>query len=139
MVGARWRADCQPRNEIKSPARLRPRPRLRSLCLIVSNNLAAGVSAHFWQLDRCLSRGSRNFYGRPGTWKRPLAFYTQLEFLIATGAALTPALFWLIRAVYIASGGILAMGAFVGTCGDLDWKRVNEQRIAMSVGYDVTM
>src|SRR6266576_3811188 len=45
--------------------------------------------------------------------RRPLAFYAGLEFFIAGSAALTPALVWSIRAVYIACGGTLAMGPFV--------------------------
>ena len=48
--------------------------------------------------------------------KRPLAFYAGLEFFIACSAALTPALVWSIRAIYIAFGGTLAMGPFVSTC-----------------------
>ena len=48
--------------------------------------------------------------------RRPLAFYAGLEFLIALSAALTPALVSIIRAVYIACGGTLAMGTFVSTC-----------------------
>jgi len=48
--------------------------------------------------------------------RRPLAFYAGLEFLIAISAALTPALVSLIRAVYIACGGTLAMGTFLSTC-----------------------
>lgn len=48
--------------------------------------------------------------------RRPLAFYAGLEFLIALSAALTPALVSIVRAVYIACGGNLAMGPFVSTC-----------------------
>ena len=46
---------------------------------------------------------------------RPLAFYAKLEFLIAASAALTPALIWIIRAIYVALGGTLAMGDIAGT------------------------
>ena len=48
--------------------------------------------------------------------KRPLAFYAQLEFFIAVSAALTPALVWLVRALYIATGGAMTMGNFAATC-----------------------
>jgi len=111
---------------------------LREFRLIFGNSTAASAAVLGIFMGG-LGLGSALLGGYAERTRRPLAFYTQLEFLIATGAALTPALVWLIRAVYIASGGTLAMGAFVGTCGDLDWKRVNEQRIAMSVAYDVTM
>src|SRR6185295_9651828 len=36
---------------------------------------------------------------------RPLEFYAQLEFLVAVSAAITPALVWIARAAYLATGG----------------------------------
>jgi spermidine synthase len=41
---------------------------------------------------------------------RPLAFYAQLEFFIAISSAATPALVWLVRQVYTALGGSIALG-----------------------------
>jgi spermidine synthase len=46
---------------------------------------------------------------------RPLAFYGKLELLIALSAAVTPALIWLIRHIYLAVGGTLALGLAFGT------------------------
>ena len=46
-----------------------------------------------------------------GKHPAPLAFYARLEFLIAISAALTPALIWLIRAAYIASGRNIRHGS----------------------------
>ena len=48
--------------------------------------------------------------------RRPLAFYAGLEFFIALSAALTPALVWSIRAMYVACGGTLAMGPVLSPC-----------------------
>lgn len=42
---------------------------------------------------------------------RPLRFYAQLEFLIATAAALSPLLLWLTRAAYLSLGGAESVGA----------------------------
>src|SRR5687767_3552663 len=42
--------------------------------------------------------------------KRPLVLYGKLEVLIALSAALTPALLWLVRKIYIATGGSVALG-----------------------------
>jgi spermidine synthase len=41
---------------------------------------------------------------------QPLAFYGQLELLIAISAAVTPALLWLARQLYIALGGSVVLG-----------------------------
>jgi len=46
---------------------------------------------------------------------RPLAFYAQLETLIALSAALTPGLLWLVRWLYIQLGGTVVLGLAVGT------------------------
>jgi spermidine synthase len=46
---------------------------------------------------------------------RPLAFYAQLELLIALSAALSPLLIFAARHLYIALGGTQAMGVLVGT------------------------
>ncbi len=63
-----------------------------------------------------LGFGSALLGRRAESAKRPLAFYAGLEFFIAISAALTPALVWLIRAIYIGCGGTLAMGTFLSTC-----------------------
>lgn len=41
---------------------------------------------------------------------RPLRFYATLELLIAAAVALTPLLLWLIRRLYIATGGTMSLG-----------------------------
>src|SRR3954463_8455518 len=41
---------------------------------------------------------------------QPLRLYARLEFLIALSAALTPTLVWLVRALYITTGGTVVMG-----------------------------
>src|SRR5262249_54996004 len=46
---------------------------------------------------------------------RPLLLYAQLETLIAIFAALTPALLWLVRLLYVALGGSVVLGTFRGT------------------------
>ncbi|HEY6930201.1 MAG TPA: fused MFS/spermidine synthase [Thermoanaerobaculia bacterium] len=46
---------------------------------------------------------------------RPLAFYGQLELLIAASAAVTPLLVWLVRVAYIATGGTGRLGMAGGT------------------------
>jgi spermidine synthase/predicted MFS family arabinose efflux permease len=52
---------------------------------------------------------------RSDTKARPLAFYAQLELLIAISAALSPLLIFAARQLYIALGGTQAMGVLVGT------------------------
>ena len=62
-----------------------------------------------------LGLGSVLFGGRCEKTKRPLAFYAKLEFGIAIAAALTPFLITLVRHVYSALGGSLALGPVAGT------------------------
>jgi len=45
----------------------------------------------------------------------PMRLYATLELGVAVSAAVTPALLWLVRRVYIAAGGTLALGLIVGT------------------------
>jgi spermidine synthase len=47
--------------------------------------------------------------------KRPLAFYANLELLIALSAAVTPLLVGLVRTVYVALGGTVSLGLGVGS------------------------
>lgn len=47
--------------------------------------------------------------------RRPLELYGNLEALIAVSAALTPALVWLARQVYVALGGTMALGLVGGS------------------------
>src|SRR3954471_1212428 len=46
---------------------------------------------------------------------RPLAYYANLEVLIAVSAALTPAFLWVARAAYVAVGGTTVLGTAGGT------------------------
>ncbi len=46
---------------------------------------------------------------------RPLAFYAKLELTIAASAAVSPLLLSLVRSIYIAAGGTLALGMGAGT------------------------
>ena len=46
---------------------------------------------------------------------RPLALYAYLELFIAASAALTPLLVWIARELYVALGGVLALGPVVAT------------------------
>src|SRR5947207_12698683 len=46
---------------------------------------------------------------------RPLAFYGNLELLIALSAALSPALLWLVAKAYFAIGGSVKLGLFFAT------------------------
>ena len=46
---------------------------------------------------------------------RPLAFYAQLEAMIALSAAATPGLLWLVRWTYVKLGGTIALGMALGT------------------------
>jgi spermidine synthase len=87
---------------------------LREFRLIFGNSTAASAAVLGIFMGG-LGLGSALLGKRAENTRRPLAFYAQLEFLIALSAALTPALIWLIRAAYIASGGTFAMGAFAGT------------------------
>ena len=54
-----------------------------------------------------------------GRWseqtKKPLLLYGNLELLIALSAALTPALVWLVRHAYAATGGTMVLGSAMGT------------------------
>jgi spermidine synthase len=88
---------------------------LREFRLIFGNSTAASAAVVGIFMGG-LGLGSALLGRRAERAKRPLAFYAQLEFLIAASAALTPTLVSLVRAVYIASGGTFAMGSFVGTC-----------------------
>ncbi len=47
--------------------------------------------------------------------KKPLLLYGNLELLIALSAALTPALVWLARHAYAATGGTMVLGSVAGT------------------------
>jgi spermidine synthase len=87
---------------------------LREFRLIFGNSTAASAAVLGIFMGG-LGLGSALLGQRAEKTKRPLAFYARLEFLIAASAALTPALVWLIRAAYIASGGTFAMGTLVGT------------------------
>src|SRR5436190_14132009 len=46
---------------------------------------------------------------------KPLVFYANLELLIALAAAVTPALVWLVRVIYAATGGTFVLGHWLGT------------------------
>ena len=50
---------------------------------------------------------------------QPLRFYATLEAIVAISAALTPLLFFVVRALYLFSGGSTSLGAFVATTGRL--------------------
>src|SRR5436309_4418041 len=52
-----------------------------------------------------LGLGSALLGKRADAHPRPLAFYGNLELLIAISAALTPALLWLVAKIYFATGG----------------------------------
>jgi spermidine synthase len=88
---------------------------LREFRLIFGNSTAASAAVLGIFMGG-LGVGSTLLGQRAERTRRPLAFYARLELLITATAALTPTLIWLIRAVYITSGGTLAMGAFAGTC-----------------------
>ena len=62
-----------------------------------------------------LGLGSRILGRRTDSIERPLEFYGKLELGIAASAAVTPALLWLVRQVYLVLGGSLAMGAIMGS------------------------
>src|SRR5438093_2679515 len=62
-----------------------------------------------------LGFGSAILGRRSESKARPLRFYAQLELMIAVSAALTPALIWLMRQIYLALGGTLTMGLGLGT------------------------
>ena len=62
-----------------------------------------------------LGFGSAILGRRSESKARPLRFYAKLELMIAVSAALTPALIWLMRQIYLALGGTLTMGLGLGT------------------------
>ncbi|RKG99074.1 fused MFS/spermidine synthase, partial [Corallococcus carmarthensis] len=62
-----------------------------------------------------LGLGSALLGARADRQARPLAFYANLELLIAASAALSPFLVEAVRAVYIALGGTPVMGLGLGT------------------------
>ncbi len=66
-----------------------------------------------------LGLGSWLLGGRADRAKSPLAYYANLEFLIAISAALTPLFLWIARAVYIAIGGTTVLGQTGGTIARL--------------------
>jgi spermidine synthase len=62
-----------------------------------------------------LGLGSRFLGKLADRAERPLELYGKLELGIAASAALTPALLWLIRKLYLALGGSLALGLVFGS------------------------
>jgi len=62
-----------------------------------------------------LGLGSALLGRRVEATRRPLGLYANLEVLIAVTAALTPLLVWLVRHVYVASGGTAVLGQGWGT------------------------
>ncbi len=62
-----------------------------------------------------LGLGSALLGGRSEKAKRPLQLYGNLELWIAVFTALTPALFWLVRKAYEASGGSMVLGPILTT------------------------
>ena len=62
-----------------------------------------------------LGLGSAILGRRSESKEHPLRFYARLELMIAASAALTPALIWLMRQIYLALGGTLTMGLGWGT------------------------
>jgi len=62
-----------------------------------------------------LGLGSRLLGRRADAAERPLEFYGRLELGIAASAAITPGLLWLVRKLYLALGGSLAMGIVFGS------------------------
>src|SRR5260370_39473550 len=62
-----------------------------------------------------LGAGSLVLGPRVDRHAKPVRFYGQLEFLIACFAAVTPGLLWLVRRLYIALGGPVALGVVRGT------------------------
>ena len=62
-----------------------------------------------------LGLGSAILGRRSEAKRRPLEFYAKLELMIAGSVVLTPALIWLIRQLYLALGGTVAMGLGFGT------------------------
>ncbi len=61
-----------------------------------------------------LGLGSRVLGARADRHPRPLLFYSRLEAGIATAAALSPLLLWVVRAAYVAVGGTQVLGGFAG-------------------------
>lgn len=62
-----------------------------------------------------LGLGSAWLGKRAEASKRPLLYYGNLELLIALSAAITPALVWVVRHLYAATGGTMVLGYGVGT------------------------
>jgi spermidine synthase len=87
---------------------------LRELRLVFGSSTAASAAV-LGIFMAGLGAGSALLGRRAEGKTRPLAFYAKLEFLIAASAAVTPGLIWMIRALYVALGGTLAMGDIAGT------------------------
>jgi spermidine synthase len=66
-----------------------------------------------------LGLGSWLLGGRADRSPRPLAFYANLELAIAASAALTPAILWVARAVYVGVGGTTVLGTAGGAVARL--------------------
>lgn len=62
-----------------------------------------------------LGLGGALLGSRADKHRRPLELYGNLEALIAVSAALTPALVWLARTVYVALGGTVSLGLVGGS------------------------
>jgi spermidine synthase len=62
-----------------------------------------------------LGVGSALLGKRADAHPRPLAFYGNLELLIAASAALSQPLLWLVAKIYFAAGGSVNLGLFVST------------------------
>ncbi|HVR41326.1 MAG TPA: fused MFS/spermidine synthase [Thermoanaerobaculia bacterium] len=62
-----------------------------------------------------LGAGSAILGRRADQKTQPLAFYGQLEIIIAISAAISPILLWLVRAAYIGIGGSVTLGVFFAT------------------------
>src|SRR5438552_12763450 len=62
-----------------------------------------------------LGIGSALLGKRADVHPHPLRFYGNLELLIATSAALSPALLWLVAKIYFAAGGSVSLGLFFST------------------------
>ncbi|HST30190.1 MAG TPA: fused MFS/spermidine synthase [Chthoniobacterales bacterium] len=87
---------------------------LREFRLIFGNTTAA-TAAVIGIFMGGLGIGSALLGKRAEASKHPLQFYAQLELMIAGSAAVTPVLLSIVRAIYVACGGTLVMGAFLGT------------------------
>ena len=78
-----------------------------------ASTLATGAVLAIFMLG--LGAGSAILGKRADAHPRPLAFYGQLEMLIALSAALTPLLLMLVRWAYIAAGGSATLGSVMAT------------------------